>query len=106
MFVIGNALIGLGVVIHYAVVFYGLILFGAVVVSWARPDPRNPLVRFLHAATEPAVRVVRGWLPASLRHFPLDIAFVVLLAIVIFTEYAVARTLIEAGYRMKGPRLY
>jgi hypothetical protein len=42
-------------------------------------------------------------LPVSLRHFPLDVAFLVLLALVIFAEYAVAQTLMDIGVRLRGP---
>jgi len=42
-------------------------------------------------------------LPVSLRHFPLDVAFLVLLALVIFAEYAVAQSLMDIGVRLRGP---
>jgi hypothetical protein len=42
-------------------------------------------------------------LPQNLRYFPIDVAFLVLFALVIFGEYAVAQSLVEAGARLKGP---
>jgi hypothetical protein len=42
-------------------------------------------------------------LPTNLRYFPVDIAFLVLLAIVLFSQYAIAQTLIDIGLRMRGP---
>jgi YggT family protein len=106
MFVFGNVLIGAGQVLNYVLWTYTLVLIGRAVVSWVDANPRNGIVRFLYMATEPPLRAIRRLLPASLRNFPLDIAFLVLFGLVIFAEYAVALTLIEAGYRMKGPRLY
>lgn len=42
---------------------YSLVVIGAVIVSWVNADPRNPLVRFLRAATEPVFRWVRRLIP-------------------------------------------
>ena len=33
------------------------------VISWVNPDPRNPIMRFLHAVTEPLFRPFRKILP-------------------------------------------
>ena len=37
----------------------------AVLISWVNPDPRNPIVRFLWAVTEPLCRPFRKLLPPS-----------------------------------------
>jgi YggT family protein len=103
MFILGNVIRGLGEVLHYFFWFYMWVLFGRAVVSWVNADPRNAIVRFLVQATEPPLRVIRRLLPMSLRYFPIDISFLVLLALVIFAEYAVAQTLIDIGIRMRGP---
>ena len=104
MFVLGNILMGLGVVLQNLLWFYSLILLSRAVVSWVNADPRNPIVQFLTLATEPLLRIIRRWLPTNLRYFPIDIAFLVLLAIVLFSQYAVAKTLIDIGVRLNAPR--
>jgi YggT family protein len=101
----GNALQGLGVVLYYALQFYFFVLIGRAIVSWVNADPRNGIVRFLMMATDPVVERVRRLLPMKLRYFPLDLAFLVTVSIVIFLQFALAQTLIEVGLRMKGPRL-
>jgi YggT family protein len=103
MFILGNILIGLGRVLFYFFQFYMIVLLGRAIVSWVSADPRNTIVRFLVQATDPPLRVIRHLLPVSLRHFPLDVAFLVLLALVIFAEYAVAQTLMDIGVRLRGP---
>jgi YggT family protein len=103
MFAVGNVLIGLGVVLQNLLWFYSLVLFATAIVSWVSADPRNPIVRFLHSATDPLLRVVRRMLPTNLRYFPIDIAFLVLFAIVLFSQFAIAQTLIDIGVRLKGP---
>jgi YggT family protein len=67
----------------------------AALVSWVNPDPRNPIVRFLYAATEPPLRLIRRLLPTSLRYFPLDVAFLVLFGLVIFAQYGVVQSLVD-----------
>jgi YggT family protein len=103
MFVLGNVLIGLGVVLQNLLWFYSLVLFARAIVSWVSADPRNKIVQFLYMATEPLLRIIRGWLPTNLRYFPIDIAFLVLLALVLFSQFAIAKTLIDIGYRMNQP---
>jgi YggT family protein len=100
VFALGNVLIGFGMVLEYGLQLYTLILFGRAIVSWVNADPRNAIVRFLVLATAPVVERVRRLLPMKLRYFPLDLAFLVTLGIVIFLRFAVARTLIGYGERM------
>jgi len=42
---------------------YTLIVFGAVICSWVNADPRNGIVRFLHAATDPVLYWIRRRMP-------------------------------------------
>jgi YggT family protein len=101
MFVLGNVLIGLARALEMALQLYLFILIGRAIISWVNADPRNPIVRFLVMATEPPLRLIRRMLPASLRYFPLDIAFLVLLGIVIFAQYAVVQSLFDLGMRLR-----
>jgi YggT family protein len=102
MFILGNILFGLGLVLFYLFQVYLVVLLGRIIVSWVSADPRNAIVRFLVQATDPPLRAIRPMLPVSLRNFPVDMAFVVLAALVIFAEYAVARTLMDIGTRLHG----
>src|ERR1044071_7629224 len=102
MFILGNILIGLGAALYWFLWTYKFILIGRAIISWVSADPRNGLVRFLVLSTDPPLRLVRGWLPMKLRYFPLDIAFLVLLGIVIFAEYAVVGSLFALGQSLGG----
>ena len=42
---------------------YFWIVIGRAVVSWVNPDPYNPIVRFLHNATDPVFDRIRRVLP-------------------------------------------
>ena len=101
MFVIGNMLIGLAQVLNGILWLYQWILIARAVVSWVSADPRNPIVQFLLMATEPVIRVVRRLLPASLRYFPLDIAFLMVFGIVIFLQYGVVPSIARLGAQLQ-----
>ena len=101
MFVFGNMLIGVAQVLSGILWLYQWILIARAVTSWVQANPRNPIVQFLYMVTEPPIRIVRRMLPMNLRYFPLDIAFLVVFAIVIFLQYGVVPSLVDAGVRMK-----
>jgi|SRR5438477_8873257 len=103
MFILGNVIRGLGEVLHYFFWLYFWVLVGRLIISWVNADPHNTIVRVLVQATDPPLRLIRRMLPVSLRYFPIDVAFLVLLGLVIFAEYAVAQTLIDIGIRMRTP---
>ena len=44
---------------------YSLIVMAAVILSWVRLPPGNPLVRFTGALTEPVLAPIRRILPAA-----------------------------------------
>lgn len=94
---VANALRGLAEVLDFVLLAYQWVLIARAVISWVNADPRNPIVAFLHAITEPAVRAIRRRLPANLRYFPIDIAFLVLFGLVIFARYFVVASLADYG---------
>ena len=51
---------------HYALQALMLLIFAASVMSWFNPDPRNPVVRVIHAIVEPLLHPIRSILPTSL----------------------------------------
>jgi YggT family protein len=95
MLLLANVLAGLGWALYWLLQLYMYVLIARAVVSWVSADPRNPIVNFLYAATEPALRVIRRRLPTSLRYFPIDIAFLVLFGLVVFAQFGIARTLVD-----------
>jgi YggT family protein len=42
---------------------YTLIVFVAIVASWMRLPPSNPIVQFVHALTEPALAPIKRLVP-------------------------------------------
>lgn len=103
MFVAGDVLVVLGRALYWALQLYFYVLAGRAIVSWVNADPRNPVVQILIRATDPPLRVVRRLLPMSLRYFPLDIAFLALVGLVLFLQHGLAVSLVEAGARLGAP---
>jgi YggT family protein len=93
MFVIGNFLYAIAVVLSAIISTYKWIVIIAVLLSWVRPDPYNPIVRFLHAVTEPVFRTVRRML--RLPFTGLDFSpFIVILALM-FLEYFLVQSIYD-----------
>ncbi len=105
MFVLSNVLRGVAEVLHWILWLYQLVLIARAVTSWVSADPRNPIVSFLYMATEPALRAIRRRLPANLRYFPLDIAFLVLFALVIFAQYGIVQSLLDFAASLRHQQL-
>jgi YggT family protein len=95
MLLLANVLAGLAEVIGWVLFMYQWILIARMIISWVSADPRNPIVSFIYAATEPPMRFIRRRLPTSLRYFPLDMAFLVLFGLVIFARYGVVQSLVD-----------
>jgi YggT family protein len=61
----GSALGALFDVLLYALQALQIVVIVAALISWVNPDPRNPIVRFLYAVTEPLFRPFRKLVPPS-----------------------------------------
>src|ERR1044071_8781092 len=89
---------GVAAVLDQLLTFYLWIVIISALLTWVSPDPRNPIVRFLYAVTEPLFQQVRRRLPfvyaASIDFSPL----VVILAI-LFLQIAVVQTLRQLAFR-------
>jgi len=64
-------------VVNLVFQIYIFIVVARALVSWVSPDPYNPIVRFLHNATEPVLYRMRRLLPLEFGGF--DLSPVVLL---------------------------
>lgn len=71
-------------VINLACSVYVFIVLGRAIISWVNPDPYNPIVRFLHNATDPVLNRLRRWLP--LQFGGIDFSPVALLVALTFLQ--------------------
>lgn len=63
MFVFGNFLEGVALVLNAALSLYFWVIIASAVLSWVNPDPYNPLVRIIYSLTEPVLYKIRRTLP-------------------------------------------
>ena len=65
MFLIGYFIQATATILDAMLFTYMLIVIARAVLSWVSPDPYNPIVRFLHSATDPVLYRIRSVLPLS-----------------------------------------
>ncbi len=96
MEIIGYFFVALAKVLDIALTLYFWIVLIAALMSWVRPDPYNPVVRFLRAMTEPVFYRVRRWLPfLSVGGF--DLSPIVVILAVQFLQWFLVPTLMRLG---------
>lgn len=98
MFVFANLLIAIARILDLVLTAYTWIIIAQAIISWVRPDPYNPIVRFLDRVTEPVLTPIRRRLPVSFGGFDFS-PLIVLLAIIFLQEFFI-KSLIQMGLRM------
>ena len=93
MFIIGNFLRAVAVVLHYVLTFYMWIIVARAVLSWVNPDPYNPIVRFIHNVTEPVLYRIRTKIPIDFGG--IDFSPIIVILCVVFLENFVVSSLFE-----------
>jgi YggT family protein len=93
MFIFGNFLAALASVLNMLLSAYMWILIIRALISWVNPDPYNPIVRFLHAATDPLLYRVRRLLPVSFGG--IDFSPIVVIVAIIFLQNFLVQSLLD-----------
>ena len=88
MFILGNFINAMAVIVDYLLTAYTWIIIAQAILSWVRPEPYSPIVRFLYAVTEPVLRPIRRRMPAGLGGFDFS-PMVVILAIIFLQHFVV-----------------
>ncbi|OGW61779.1 MAG: hypothetical protein A2V83_08480 [Nitrospirae bacterium RBG_16_64_22] len=99
MFVAGNFLSALAQVLDMALTVYMWIVIVRALISWVNPDPYNPIVRFLVAATEPVLRPIRRLVPTY--RIGIDLSPLIVILAIYFLNFFLVRTLIDLSYRIR-----
>ena len=89
MFIIGNLLKAVAVVLNYVLHFYMWIVIARAVLSWVNPDPYNPIVRFIHNITEPVLYRIRTRLPVDFGGIDFS-PIIVILGIIFLQNFVVS----------------
>lgn len=105
MFVLNNFIEALALVLNSLLSLYWWIMLVAVLVTWLSPDPHNPIIQFLRAATEPLLYQVRRWIPfVVVGRF--DLSPIVVLIGIEFVRYLLVQSLRDLAFRLAAGELW
>jgi YggT family protein len=99
VFVLANFLIAMAQVLYYLLEAYKWIVIARAVISWVNPDPYNPIVRFLYAATEPVLYRIRRAVP--LYAGGIDFSPILVFVAIIFLQYFVVQSLMDLAQSLR-----
>jgi YggT family protein len=92
MFILGNFIKAVAIILDYVLTIYMWIIIARAVLSWVNPDPYNPIVRFIHNVTEPALSRIRMWLPNL---GGIDISPIVVILGIVFLQTFIVNSLLR-----------
>ena len=99
MFVIGNFLAAVASVLSMLLSAYMWIIVIRALISWVNPDPYNPIVRFLHSATDPLLYRVRRMI--SLSFGGIDFSPILVIAAIVFLQTFLVQSLIDLARALR-----
>jgi YggT family protein len=98
MFVLGNLIGAVATVLGYVLNALGLILIVNALLSWVRPDPSNPIVRFLDQVSDAVCDPIRRLFPTVVAG--LDLAPMIALLAIWFLQMFLVSSLKDLAFRV------
>ena len=93
----GVIFVAMARIIDLAFNIYIFILIARALISWVNPDPYNPIVRFLHSATDPVLYRLRRLVP-FLQAGAIDFSPIALLLILSVVQQIVVSFLFQIAH--------
>ncbi|MDQ6735547.1 MAG: YggT family protein [Nitrospirota bacterium] len=97
MFVAGNVLQAIAVILDYVLWLYMWVIIARALISWVNPDPWNPIVQFLQRVTEPVLYPIRRKVGFAMG---IDLSPIIALLVIIFLQVALVQSLKDLAFRM------
>ncbi len=91
-----EVILAIAQVVDLVITLYTFIIIGRVIISWVNPDPYNPIVRFLHNATDPVFSRIRRVVPLVFGGF--DLTPIVVLIALTFFQRVIKAGLVQLAY--------
>lgn len=98
MFIVGNLIGAVATILEVVLNALTLILVVNALLSWVRPDPSNPIVRFLDTVSDAVCDPIRRLLPTVVGGF--DLAPMIAILIVMFLQRFLISSLHELAFRV------
>ncbi len=98
MFVVGNLIGAIATVLDYVLNGLWLVLLINALLSWVRPDPSNPIVRFLDTVSDAVCEPIRRLIPTVVGG--LDLAPLGAMLLIMFLRQFLVGSLHELAFRV------
>ena len=98
MFVLGNLINAVATVLDVVLNVLGIILIVNALLSWVRPDPSNPIVRFLDQVSDAVCDPIRRLIPTVVGG--LDLAPMIAILAIWFIRMFVVNSMHELAFRV------
>ena len=99
MFILGNFIQALAVVLGYLIeILWWLIIIRALL-SWVNPDPYNPIVQFIERSTEPLLAPFRRLVPSY--RIGIDVSPILALLLLYFLKIFLVQSLLGIAFRLR-----
>ena len=99
MFVAGDFIVAVAVVIDKLLSAYMLVVIVRALLSWVRPDPYNPVVRFINGLVDPVAYRISRVIPTRIGM--VDISPIILIALIWFAQSFLVRVIMDVGARLR-----
>jgi YggT family protein len=100
MFVLGNLLEAVAAILDWGLAALALVVIVHALLSWVRPDPANPIVRFIAVISDAVCNPIRRLIPTVIGG--LDLAPLIALLVIQFVgRDFIVRTLRELSFRLR-----
>lgn len=98
MFIFGNLLNAVAVILDSILTIYMWVIIIRALISWVNPDPYNPIVRFLYLITEPVLMPIRRLIGFGMG---IDISPVIVILGIWFLKYFLIASLKDMAMRLR-----
>lgn len=99
MFVAGDFLIALAKILNTVLELYMWVVIIRAVLSWVRPDPYNPIVRFINGLVDPITYRLSRIIPTRIGM--MDLSPLILILLIVFLQKFLVEVLIDTGMRLR-----
>lgn len=97
MHAIGYVIIAIARMLSLILNLYMIVIAAAAILSWIRPDPYNPIVRFIYQLTTPVLNWARRFMPRFLWKTGIDFSPIIVFFIIILIDTVVVNLLRDFG---------
>jgi len=98
VFILGNFLMAVARVLDVLLSLYMWVIIIAALISWVRPDPYNPIVRFLYGVTEPVLSPIRRRIGVL---GGIDVSPMVAILLILFLRYFLIASLMDLAMGLR-----